>query len=445
MEKALLQFIQEQKLIQPNQKVLIALSAGVDSVVLCHLFKKTGLAFAIAHVNFQLRGAASDGDEQFAKALARQLAVQAFTTTLNTVEYAQQEKLSIQLAARQFRYQWLEAIRQEHHFDWIATAHHLNDAVETLIFNLTKGTGIKGLHGIPVKNGRIIRPLLFATKQKIVNYAEEHQYSFREDHSNASDKYDRNKIRHHVLPVLKDINPDLEQTMAKNIRRFQGIEQWYFWAVEQMFHKIVKKSNSTWYIDWPELQKLPAHRTLLFEWLRDFGFHEDQIQQITQSAPRQAGAIFYTPSHQLLVDRQQFIVRAKPKTNTSSYLIPLGTTELHLDNAKFSIEKIVGQPTQWPDSEWMAYLDVQKMEFPLTLRHWREGDAFQPLGMQGKHQKLQDFFTHQKLNRFEKEKIWILETNDGNICWVVGYRIADNYKLSAKTESYWTFNFENIS
>lgn len=433
-------FITENELFANTDRILLAVSGGVDSVVLCYLFQQSGFQFGIAHCNFQLRGEASDGDEVFVKNLARRLEVPFFSKSFDTNAFAAKHKISIQMAARELRYEWLEQIRQTHDFQWLATAHHLNDSIETFFYNFAKGTGIRGLHGIPLKNERIVRPLLFATKDEILDFAKAENIAYRKDASNEEIKYDRNKIRHQVMPVFKSLNPDFERTAAENLRRIQEVEFLFDWAVAQIRREAVQEIEDKIQISIAKTTDYqPAASTLLYEWLKPFGFHPDLIDKMLEA---QTGAVFYSLTHRLLVDRDTFIIEKQAlEPQNEQFVITEKIRDLHLNVGSFTFEYKTGHPETFTDDNYTVYLDAEKLRFPLTLRHWQPGDFFYPLGLRGNRQKLQDFFTNQKLSRFDKERAWILISGK-DICWVVGHRLDERFKITSTTKAYWVIRFK---
>lgn len=433
-------FITKNKLFVKEDKILLAVSGGVDSVVLCYLFFLSKYNFAIAHCNFQLRGAASDEDEQFVKQLAEKFRVPFFSTRFQTQEYADANKISIQMAARDLRYAWLEDVRQFNDYQWIATAHHLNDSIETFFYNFAKGTGIRGLHGIPIKNNYIIRPLSFATKQEILHFAQAFDIAYREDASNEKEVYARNKIRHHIIPVLKELNPDFETIAAQNLKRIREAELLYDIAIEFLRKQVLTEEHNIVIID---LQKLADYQlvssTLLFEWLRPFHFNNHQI---TQMLSAEVGALFYSSTHRLLVDRLHFIIEKSTFiTEKEQFVIPAGLQRFDTNVGILTFEYKTDTPNTFPHDPFIVYLDAEKLTFPLKLRHWQAGDLFYPLGLSGKSQKLQDFFTNRKLSRFEKERVWLLESGE-QICWIIGHRLDERFKITSHTKSYWVIQFE---
>ncbi len=430
------QYIASQNLIADGQKTLVATSGGVDSVVLCHLFHRAGLPFAIAHCNFLLRGNESDGDEALVAALSAELGVALYTSHFDTQGFAEQNKISIQEAARKLRYDWLEETRELAACEWIATAHHLDDSIETMLYNFAKGCGLRGLHGILPKNGVIIRPMLFATKRQVLDYADKEGISFREDASNLTDKYSRNQIRHHVIPVFEKINPNFQRTAEANLVRLKEAEALYDFSVNQIREAVMEKTTDGWRIDLHKLRSYPALPTVLYELLKPFEFNNDQVSQILQSTDNQPGSIFHAPNCRLLVDRFFLILSLGGNTGGVFEIPAFSDIPIQLPNgASLQLTLADAAPEQFNAGSESAWFDADSLRFPLRLRHWQEGDWFCPLGMGGKRQKLQDFFSNNKLSRFEKEKVWLLVSN-GNIAWVIGWRQDERFKVTSTTNSF---------
>jgi len=356
-------FVIKENLISPKDKTLIAVSGGVDSVVLCHLFKMAGFDFGIAHCNFKLRGESSNDDAKFVKALSEEFDVPYFESVFETEKYASQNKLSIQEAARNLRYQWFEKIRSENDFDYIATAHHVDDSLETIFYNFAKGCGIRGLHGILPKKDKIIRPLLFANKNEILGYCAKNSLKYREDVSNASDKYARNAIRHHVLPTLEKINPSLSKTATENIQRLRETEQLFDYAIELLKKEVTETKQGKFLIYVQKLLKTPAPATLLYELLRPFGFNNNQTLQMLQSIDNQSGAMFYSKNHEALLDRFLFIVKNNEKPIQTEYLIRKSDTVLKAGADQFSFEVINNEPDIFPTEKNMAQFDCFQLSF----------------------------------------------------------------------------------
>lgn len=437
-------FIKTEQLFLRDDRILLAVSGGLDSMVMSHLFLEIGLSFGVAHCNFKLRGADSDGDEQFLKDWASQHRVPFYVVPFETEEIAKKEKQSIQMIARTLRYEWLEKTRLEFQFDYIATAHHMNDSIETTIYNFIKGTGIKGLMGIPIKNGKIIRPLMRLDRQSLESYQQEKEIVFREDSSNQEDKYARNKIRHHVIPIFKDLNPNLEVTAKNTFDNLKDTSAIYRWAIQEIKTRICIQREEQLHIDFKELENFPAAVTVLYELLLPYGFNASQAKQIWENRNNFSGAFFHSTSHELLVDRATFILNPRKNSNNRFNEVLWLNSEmrtLYMGKSKIVAQPYLGFPSSFSEATNLAYLDANKMIFPLKIRHWQNGDYFYPLGMAGKRKKVKDFFTDLKLNRLEKREVWILENGDGAICWVIGYRVDERFKLNENTEKYWMLKF----
>ncbi|RMF22207.1 MAG: tRNA lysidine(34) synthetase TilS [Bacteroidetes bacterium] len=383
----------QQEGLHRGGRVVLAVSGGLDSVVMAHLFRQAELPFLIGHCNFQLRGAESDEDERFVENLAEELGVPFFCGRFDTEGFARARGLSIQAAARELRYTYLEELRQMQGCESIATAHHLTDAIETLLLNLVRGTGLRGLRSIRPRRDHIIRPLLFATREELEAHAQARGLRWREDASNRSEKYRRNYIRLEVLPRLRHLNPALERSCEHTLQILRETERLTDWAVQRWLAEHLSRREGEHRLPLKALQHSPAPRMLLFEWLRPFGFNRSQVGQILQSLEERTGRLFLAPRGRLLFDRQELILSPHPPEAAGTLTIEEGTREVALPEGRLLI---------------------------------------QPLGMGGRHQKLQDFFSNRKLSRLDKEKVWILESN-GEICWVVGLRIDERFKITPQT------------
>lgn len=442
MLPSFLKYTASQKLVAIGEKTLVATSGGVDSVVLCHLMQHAGLPFAIAHCNFQLRGEDSNADEVFVKKLAENLQVPFFSIRFDTLAFAEQNKLSIQLAARELRYTWLEETRKLADCQHTATAHHLDDSIETLLYNFTKGCGLRGLHGILPKHGHIIRPMLFATKKQVLDFAQAENIDYREDASNLTDKYSRNLLRHHAVPVFEKINPSFQHTAGENIERLREAEQLYDFALQHIMGEVLEKHPGEWRIDLRKLRSYPAPATVLFEILKPHGFNNDQVSNILQSADNQSGSWFNSPTRRLLVDRFFLILALEEKAGGVQDIASIETSAVELaDGSKLNLSIHAAPPPTLSGLASTAWLDADQLQLPIRLRHWQPGDSFCPLGLGGKHQKLQDFFSNIKLSRLEKERVWLLESG-GKIAWVVGIRLDERFKVTAATKSFLRLDFQ---
>ncbi len=336
MLKPFQSYINQEKLFSSNEKILLTVSGGMDSVFMCELFHLSGLKFGIAHCNFQLRAKESDGDEAFVKALAKKYKVEFHSIKFDTSTFAKKNKLSTQIAARQLRYKWFEEIKEEFNYKYIATAHHQDDAVETFFINIIRGTGISGLHGILPKQGNIIRPLLFTKKGEIENYIKTHKLKYREDSSNASDKYVRNKIRHQVIPLLKELNPNLENTITNNIQHLKDVEIIYKNEIEKKKSEIIKASDTgETSISIKSLKKLNPVATYLFEFLKSFNYNATTIDEIVVALDGESGKQFFSDTHRLIKDRENLIIE---KFNPDSYWDQSSKLEVKKNQKEINID-----------------------------------------------------------------------------------------------------------
>lgn len=424
-------FIKEHALFQEKERVLLAVSGGRDSVLMARLFKLAGYNFGIAHCNFQLRDKEADQDEQFTSQLATELGVKFFVIRFETAEYAKENHISIQMAARDLRYQWLEKIRKEFDYHYIGLAHHQNDVIETMLLNLTRGTGIAGLHGILAKKDKLIRPLLFLNREEIDQVP---PFDYREDSSNISVKYARNKIRLEVIPVLKELNPSLEQTFESNRKRFAELEilleQRVYELREQLFKKL---DDHEFEIDLQALKNLIPLNTLLYELFHPFGFTETVLNDLTKAWGGDPGKVFRSVSHQLILDRDCLILCQIHQSTPLDIYISQETTECIWNRQKFSSQVKSIKDFQLSKDGTLAQLDHDLLQFPMKLRPWKNGDQFQPLGLKS-NKKLSDFFIAQKIRLNHKKEIGILENGNGDIVWIVGLRISERYKISPNTK-----------
>lgn len=426
------QFISEKQLFSPYDKILLTVSGGIDSIVLFDLFLKAKFSFAVAHCNFCLRGEESDKDEQFVSDLAIRNGISFHVKRFDTSTFASNNALSIQMAARELRYTWFKELSDTFKYDWIATAHQLNDIIETTIINLSRGTGIAGLHGIPEKNGKIIRPLLFSSRNLIRSYAEENLLEWREDSSNIEEKYARNLIRHQVVPALKKINPNLEEIFKQNTERFKGTEQLFKHHIQQYRKELLVTFLNVHSICISSIDDTPAPFTILTEILLPFGFNFATIQTIYKNRFQESGANYYSPTFLLQKDRQDWILT--PITQIAEFeftVYPESTLTVPTGNIHFqtiNIESFKG----FSNAQNIAYIDADKLDWPLTIRNWQDGDKFYPFGMQGM-KKVSDFLIDLKIPTSQKKRISIL-VNKGEILWIVGFRTDKMYKITDLTK-----------
>ncbi len=420
-------YIYENDLLRKGDRIIVTVSAGIDSVVLLDLLLKLDYSCCIAHCNFHLRDEESDGDEKFVRELAEKNGVAIFVKNFDTSEYSDNNKLSIQMAARQLRYDWFEELRQEQAYDWIATAHNKNDVVETFLLNFNRGTGIQGLTGIKNKNGRLIRPLLFASREDIKKYALSNNLDWREDSSNASVKYSRNKIRHQIIPLFEEINPRFSDTVIENIKKLRDSEEIYLSAIREKRKEYLFREDGYSWIPVNELVKLHPIDTWAYELLKDFNFSTGVVSDIIKSLDSASGKQFFSPTHRLVKDREKLLIHPIREENIRRYYIEDPYREVS-EPVSLEMDVIANSPDFIiPNSPEIACLDLDILEFPLLLRKWEQGDYFHPLGMSNM-KKLSDFFIDIKLSLPEKESTWILQSGN-EIAWIVGLRIDDHFKI----------------
>jgi tRNA(Ile)-lysidine synthase len=431
-------FISKENLLRHADKLLLAVSGGVDSVVLCELCKRAGFDFVIAHCNFQLRNEESDGDEAFVKALASKYEVGALVKRFDTTQYATEKKLSIQVAARNLRYEWFSEILSQSSnppLNYILTAHHANDNIETLLINFFKGTGIAGLQGILHKSGirgEMIRPLLFAKREDIVGFAVENKLSWREDSSNESNKYTRNYFRNGLMPALREVYPQVEDNLLDNIIRFQDVNLLYRQSIQGLKKKLLTENKGEWLLPVLQLQKTGALKTVLFELTKEYGFTPGQANDIIHLLNGESGKYVDSASHRILRNRKWLIISALSGSTRNYFSIQEGDSRIILPGKELIIAKSTYNGKLEKDP-MVAMLDAKHIQFPLLLRKWKQGDYFYPLGMK-KKKKLSRFFIDQKLSITEKENTWVVEMNK-KIIWIAGLRIDDRFKIVPDTKN----------
>ncbi len=414
-----------------HDKIIVSASGGIDSMVLIQLLSGAGYSFAIGHCNFQLRAKESDEDEQFVAAAAKQYDKKIFIQKFDTGAYADECGISIQMAARALRRAWFETLCEQHGFNKICTAHHLNDAIETVIFNLTKGTGIAGLQGILPQSGRFVRPLLFATREMITQFADNQNIAWREDHSNASTKYARNKIRHLVIPELKKINPNLETTFRTTSEKIIAANNIFREAIEGKKESLMSRQGDSVAIDIKKLLDSAHPAVMLYEIIKDFGFNFIQAKQIIEGLQNQPGRVFNSESHQLTQDRECLLLDTVNATPPNMAHVNSGITSASFSGVRFIFEQYDMSEFSLDMRNEVACLDLELIKFPLLIRYWEKGDYFFPLGMQAK-KKVSDFMIDKKIPVNLKSKtITIFSGND--MVWLVGHRIDHRFRLTDKT------------
>lgn len=421
-------FIKDNQLFTSQDTLLLTVSGGLDSVVLCDLCHTAGFPFRIAHCNFQLRGEESLRDKAFVTALASHYQVPLLQKDFDTEAYARERQLGIQVAARELRYEWFASLTP----GLIVTAHHLDDNIETLLMNFFKGTGIAGLHGILPRQGKIVRPLLFARKEELATYAAERQLSWVEDSSNASDKYSRNYVRHQLMPVLQKLYPGVEQQLAANINRFREIEILYRQSIDLHKKKLLEARGAEWHIPVLKLQKTVPLATVLYEIIREFGFSPRQTDEVMALLDSSSGKYVQSSTHRIIRNRAWLIIAPLAPAAAQHVVVESVNNEYEYAQNKICLAVQPASQQELPASPAIAHLDVAAIRFPLLLRPWKAGDYFYPLGMK-KKKKVARFLIDQKLSKADKEKVWVLEM-DKKIVWVIGHRIDDRFKVTPSTK-----------
>ncbi|MUV02554.1 tRNA lysidine(34) synthetase TilS [Flavobacterium rakeshii] len=410
-----------------GKKLLLATSGGIDSMVLVELFNQLDYTIAMAHCNFGLRGNESDGDEKFIKDYAQKNNIELFVTHFDTNKYAEEFKLSIQIAARRLRYNWFYELMEQNSFDFLLTAHHLDDSIETFLINLTRGTGLDGLTGIPQQNDKIVRPLLPFSRNEIGQYANNNNITWREDSSNASDKYLRNKLRHDVVPVLKSLNPSFLESFQDTLNHLKQSQSLADDAAILVYKQVVNEQYNQKLIDISKLKRLPNYKAYLYQWLAPLGFTAwEDIYNLTEA---QSGKQVLANGYRLLKDREQLILEPVEESVTNVYEIPEGTTEIsqpfamRLTNVNKTLKKYANNA---------IYVDADTLKFPLFARKWIEGDYFCPAGMKGQKKKVSKYFKDEKMSLSEKEKTWLL-CSGNQIVWIINRRADERFKVTDKT------------
>ena len=429
-------FINRENLIPQNSTVIVGLSGGIDSMVLLDILTLLGYNCIAAHCNFHLRNDESDRDEKFVKNWCKTIDTQYTSINFDTKQYAADRKISIEMAARELRYCWFETIRNEYQANYIAVAHHKDDSVETLLLNLIRGTGIKGLTGISPKNGHIVRPLLCLSRNEIESYISERDIPYVTDSTNHEDIYLRNSLRLNVIPLLETLNPSVRETIFRTSRNLTEAEKIYSESIQKSISKVFNDNKI--YID--ELKRTASQRSVLFELLTPYSFTPSTIEDIYESIDSISGKIFYSDvnsdlgkkGYRLIKDRNIFLLDALTECNNKdiTFLIEEGASEI-LEPIRLII-RILNSSDEIKYHRNILYLDEEKIKYPLELRRWRAGDWFIPFGMKGR-KKLSDYFTDHKFTLKDKDEAWIL-TSGEDIVWLVGERNDDRFKITDRTK-----------
>ena len=400
-----------------DTKLLIAISGGLDSVVLFHLLHKLNYDVSLAHCNFKLRGKESDLDEEFIKNLNQISSNQIFTIIFDTEKYAKEHKLSTQIAARELRYNWFQKLITEHKFEYVLTAHHADDNLETFLIHLTRGSGLDGFTGIPKVNGNIVRPLLAFSRKEILNYAKDNDIEWREDASNASNKYIRNKIRHQVLPVLKEINPSILDSFATTLENLQESKQIIEDRIENIASEVLEKEANFIKIDIEKIKELSNSKAYLYQLLKSYHFTEwNDVYDLLNA---QSGKQVFSKTHRLLKDRDVLILSKIDLSNSIEMAFQIEEEITEITNPiHLTFKEVIEKSTE---NKQTIYVDKDLLKYPLMLRKWEKGDYIYPLGMQGK-KKLSKYFKDEKFSLIDKENTWLLCNAENQIMWIINHR-----------------------
>lgn len=442
MLKAFLTFLNEYPLHLDQQPTLLAVSGGVDSMVLATLFHQNKFPFAIAHANFNLRGEESEEDEKFVVAWAEAREITVHVRHFDTLTVKKDRRISTQMAARQLRYDWFEALRTSHDYTYLATAHHADDAIETFLLNFTRGTGLAGLPGIAPVRGYLIRPLLLAAKSDIMDFARKNDVLFRGDSSNKSTHYRRNLLRHEVLPVLQKINPSLEKTFRDTAERLRAANHLLDDLLHTWQQKYQHQQGNKLHISIEAVQNASEPAYYLHYCLEPLGFSYRQTRQIVSTIGKLSGKQFFSASHHLVVDRTALIVEKIDARPTS---VPFSILE---DTQRILISEgeilTISQEEELPDFSMipptLAYFDARTVNFPLTVRPWQAGDWFCPLGMDGRRKKVSDLLIDRKILVSDKKNVLVLTDNDGQIIWVLGFRTDHRFRIQSNVPKFLKFS-----
>ena len=428
MKEQIQQYIIQHQLLSGEKPVVVGISGGADSVALLHILVSLGYKCIAAHCNFNLRGDESFRDEQFTIDFTKRLQVPLCKISFETNKYAQENRLSVEMAARELRYRWFEELLNTYDADAVAVAHHRDDSVETLLINLTRGSGLTGLTGIKPKNGNVVRPLLCVSREDIYAYIEKNGLEYVTDSSNSSDIYTRNFIRLKVIPLLEEINPSVKASLARTANHLYDASLIYNHSIEEARRVIIQNNR----LSISALLSFPAPATILYEMLKPYGFSRTVCESIFTVLEKDSGKIFYSSTHRLLKDRSDLLIDVLSGEDNRAYLI-----NLEDDNVDLPVELkpeivVIKEDYQIEKDRKFAYFDFDKLSFPLVLRHWQEGDWFVPFGMKGK-KKISDYFSDKKFSLFDKEKTWLLCSGQ-DVIWIVGERTDNRYRIEKTTK-----------
>lgn len=426
-------FIVDNNLIKPGDKILLTVSGGIDSMVMTWIFHHLQYFIGIAHCNFSLRGQESDKDEELVHNFASEFNIPFHCIKFETKAYAIKNGISVQMAARELRYKWFEEIRKENNYDRIAVAHNLNDNIETLLINLARGTGLAGMSGMKPVNNRIIRPLLFATRNDITEFRNLHNIEFREDRSNADTKYTRNKIRHQILPLLKEINPSIETTLNETAQRFSGLNDIVSEYITGLRESMIHKHDPYITFNISALKNYLHNKIILYELFKPFGITNALSYDLARVIEGKTGGMIITGTHRIIKNRNELIVSDDEIEDEKLYRIE-NVKDFQVFHGISSAKNVrMTKNFKISSDPHIAFIDSQKVVYPLVIRKWKPGDNFYPLGMNRK-KKLSDYFVDNKYSKVDKENIFILES-DGKIVWIIGDRLDNRFRITDSTKN----------
>lgn len=432
MQQKVQNYIQTHQLLTLKGLIIVGVSGGIDSVVLLHILMSLGYDCVIAHCNFHLRMEESDRDEEFVRELSKTLKIPCYIVDFETTKYANEHKISIEMAARDLRYNWFNELLEKLGAQAIAVAHHADDSIETMFMNLVRGTGLRGLTGIQPKNKLVVRPLLCLTRLEIETYLIRHDLDHVEDSTNATVDYQRNKFRNEILPLLTEINPSVRQTLYETRKRFEGSIKLYQQAIENIRYEVVEDKLGNVKMNIELIQKQIDIPTVMYELLHPYGFNPSVIEQITEQLNGESGKMFYSETHRLLKDRQFLIISPNDVNKETGFLISQSDTHFKIP-FHMEIKKINITPDfQVAKDKNHVHIDISKLVFPLQLRRWKDSDTFFPFGMKQK-KKISDFFIDTKLSLFEKEESWLLVSGN-EVVWIVGQRLDNRFRVTDETQ-----------
>lgn len=428
MLKKFQQHLQDHFAFANMKKFLVATSGGIDSMVLLDLLMKSNQNITVAHCNFNLRGEESDGDEQFVRQFCVSRNISHFVQSFDTNQFSNDFKISTQIAARQLRYEWFESLLKQNNLDYILTAHHADDVLETFLINLSRGSGLDGLVGIPAINGNILRLLLPFSREEIENYARVNDIQWREDSSNTSTKYVRNQIRHEIIPVLKGINPSLLESFQNSLTYLIQAQSLVHDASNLVYSKVVSDDEDLKKIDIRELTRLPNYKAYLYQWLAPLGFTAwNDIYELVNAS---SGKQIFSQSYRILKDREYLLI--SPIVVQSTEIIDVNVYDLEIT---FPMKLTISHQVSLGNNDNSTiFVDSSRINFPLQIRKWKEGDYFFPLGMKGKKKKISKYFKDEKFSLFDKENTWLL-CSDEQIIWIIGHRSDERFIAQKTTQN----------